>query len=44
MGQVLLHSCATRMYAARKAIQRPQASVAELAEQYQVIQKTVRKC
>lgn len=42
MGQVL-HSCATTTHAVRKAIQRSQASVAELAEQYGVNQKTVRK-
>ena len=42
MGQVL-HSCATTTHAVRKAIQRSQASVAELAEQYGVNQKTIRK-
>lgn len=42
MGQVL-HSCATTTHTVRKAIQRSQASVAELAEQYGVNQKTVRK-
>jgi len=39
----VLHSCATATHAVRMAIQRSQASVAELAEQYGVNQKTVRK-
>lgn len=42
MGQVL-HSCATTTHAVRAAIQRSQASVAELAAQYGINQKTVRK-
>lgn len=42
MGQVL-HNCATTTHAVRKAIQRSQASVAEIAEQYGINQKTVRK-
>lgn len=42
MGQVL-HERATTTYAVRKAIQRSKASVAELAEQYGINQKTVRK-
>ena len=42
MGQVL-HSRATTTYAVRAAIQRSQASVAELAGQYGINQKTVRK-
>ena len=42
MGQVL-HKCATTTHAVRKAIQRSQASVSDLAEQYGVNQKTVRK-
>ena len=42
MGQVL-HSSATTTYAVRAAIQRSQASVAALAEQYGINQKTVRK-
>lgn len=42
MGQVL-HSCATTTYAVRAAIQRSQASIAELAQQYGVNQKTIRK-
>lgn len=42
MGHVL-HSCATTTHAVRAAIQRSQASVAEIAEQYGVNQKTVRK-
>lgn len=42
MGQVL-HECATTTYAVRKAIQRSQASVSTLAEQYGINQKTVRK-
>jgi len=42
MGQVL-HECATTTHAVRKAIQRSQASVSELAERYGINQKTVRK-
>lgn len=42
LGQIL-HECATTTYAVRKAIQRSKASVAELAEQYGINQKTVRK-
>lgn len=42
VGQVL-HECATTTHAVRKAIQRSKASVAELAEQYGINQKTVRK-
>lgn len=42
MGQVL-HSCASTTHTVRKAIQRSQASVAELAAQYDINQKTVRK-
>ena len=42
MGQVL-HRCATTTHAVRAAIQRSKASVAELAEQYGINQKTVRK-
>lgn len=42
VGQVL-HECATTTYVVRKAIQRSKASVAELAEQYGINQKTVRK-
>ena len=42
MGQIL-HRCATTTYAVRAAIQRSKASVAELAEQYGVNQKTIRK-
>lgn len=42
MGQIL-HSCATTTHAVRAAIQRSQASVSELAGQYGVNQKTVRK-
>ena len=42
MGQVL-HACATTTHAIRKAIQRSEASVSELAEQYAINQKTVRK-
>lgn len=42
MGQVL-HRCATTTYAVRAAIQRSKASNAELAEQYGVNQKTIRK-
>ena len=42
MGQVL-HGCATTTHAVRAAIQRSQASVAELAAQYGINQTTVRK-
>ena len=42
MGQVL-HGSATTTHAVRKAIQRSQASVVELAEQYNLNPKTVRK-
>lgn len=42
MGQVL-HNCATTTHAVRATIQRSQASVAEIAEQYGINQKTVRK-
>jgi len=42
MGQVL-HECATTTHAVRKAIQRSQASVSELAERYGINQKPVRK-
>lgn len=42
MGQVL-HKCATTTHAVRAAIQRSKASVAAIAEQYGVNQKTVRK-
>ena len=42
MGQVL-HSCATATYAFRTAILRSQISVAELAQQYGQIRKTIRK-
>lgn len=42
MGQVL-HKCATTTHAVRAAIQRSKALVAEIAEQYGVNQKTVRK-
>lgn len=42
MGQVL-HNCAATTHAVRKAIQRSQASVSELARQYGINQKTVRK-
>ncbi len=41
-GQVL-HECATTTYAVRKAIQRSKASVSELAGQFGINQKTVRK-
>jgi len=42
MGQVL-HNCATTTHAVRAAIQRSQASVSAIAEQYGINQKTVRK-
>ena len=42
MGQVL-HGSATTTHAVRAAIQRSQASVAELAERYSLNEKTVRK-
>ena len=42
MGQVL-HGSATATHAIRAAIQRSQASVAELAERYSLNEKTVRK-
>ena len=42
VGQVL-HNCATTTHAVRAAIQRSKASVSELAEQYGINQKTVRK-
>jgi transposase InsO family protein len=42
MGQVL-HNCATTTHAVRAAIQRSQASVSEIAEQFGINQKTVRK-
>ncbi len=42
MGQVL-HNCATTTHAVRAAIQRSKASVSQLAEQYGINQKTVRK-
>lgn len=42
MGQVL-HDCATTTHAVRKAIQRSQSSVSELAQAYGINQKTVRK-
>lgn len=42
MGQVL-HGCATTAHAVRAAIQRSKASVPQIAEQYGLNQKTVRK-
>ena len=42
VGQIL-HNCATTTHAVRIAIQRSQNSVAALAEQYGINQKTVRK-
>ena len=42
VGQVL-HDCATTTHAVRAAIQRSKASVANLAGQYGINQKTVRK-
>lgn len=42
VGQVL-HGCATTTHTVRAAIQRSKASVLELAEQYGINQKTVRK-
>lgn len=42
VGQIL-HDCATTTHAVRAAIQRSKASVADLAEQYGINQKTVRK-
>lgn len=42
MGQIL-HECATTTHAIRAAIQRSKASVADLAGQYGINQKTVRK-
>ena len=42
MGQIL-HGSATTTHAIRAAIQRSQASIAELAERYGVSEKTVRK-
>ena len=42
MGQVL-HGCATTTHAVRAAIQRSKASVPQIAEQYGLNEKTVRK-
>ena len=42
MGQVL-HGCATTTHAVRAAIQRSKAPIQELAEQYGLNRKTVRK-